>query len=79
MTDPLLAGGTYMIPEHRFESWDHFKSKLTVTLFGEGAFERGRYLFRGQRDPDWQLISTFDRMFFTQSKQKKSSDRGVYV
>jgi hypothetical protein len=60
-----------MIPEQSFESWDNFKSNFTETLFGPRAFERGRYLFRGQRDPDWNLTSTFDRMFLGQSKQKR--------
>ncbi len=47
----------------KFESWDDFKSDVLKHLFGDSPVERGRFLFRGQRSPDWELSSTFDRSF----------------
>jgi hypothetical protein len=59
------------ITQEKFSSWENFKSEFTQKLFGAGSFERGRFLFRGQRDPKWELTSTFDRMFKAQSKGKR--------
>jgi hypothetical protein len=41
--------------------WGAFKADLHPVLFGGGAFEEGRYLFRGMRDVSWSLESSFDR------------------
>lgn len=45
----------------RYRSWDDFKQGIIPELFGEGSFERGRFIFRGQRSADWGLVPSFDR------------------
>ena len=59
------------IPEIPFKSWGDFKGEFCKHLFTGAPFSRGRYLFRGHRDPRWKLESTFDRMFRNQSKSKR--------
>jgi len=44
-------------------SWEQFSVELRSLLFAGGPFAKGEYLFRGQRDPDWTLTSSFDRWF----------------
>ena len=44
-------------------SWSEFKTAVIDELFGTEMFRRGRYLFRGQRNPDWELVSSYDRWF----------------
>jgi hypothetical protein len=63
--------GELQIPEADFNSWGEFKGEFCKHLFSGRPFSRGRYLFRGHRDPKWKLISTFDRMFQNQSKSKR--------
>jgi hypothetical protein len=54
-----------------FASWTEFKAEFTARLFGPGAFQRGRFLFRGHSHPGWTLTSTFDRMFAAQPKARR--------
>ena len=44
-------------------SWDEFKSTVVNQLFRGLPFQKSRFLFRGQLDPDWRLSSSFDRWF----------------
>ena len=37
--------------------------ELRRELYHDGPFERGAYLFRGVRDHEWELVSSFDRLF----------------
>jgi hypothetical protein len=46
-----------------YRGWQEFKRDLLLELFEGGRFRRGRYLFRGAGDADWQLITAFDRTF----------------
>lgn len=41
--------------------WGAFKADLYPTLFGSGRFDDGKFVFRGMRDAEWRLISSFDR------------------
>jgi hypothetical protein len=59
------------IKEEHFRSWEQFKSTFSAKLFDAEPFSRGRYLFRGHRDPSWKLETTFDRMFSRQSKSAR--------
>lgn len=45
------------------KDWEEFKSLIVLDLFGEDSFQRGRFLFRGQRSSEWSLCSSFDRWF----------------
>jgi hypothetical protein len=42
-------------------SWLEFKSSVIEELFGEALFQKGVYLFRGQREADWLLTTSYDR------------------
>jgi hypothetical protein len=46
-----------------FDGWVDFKSSLIRELSGSNRFERGRYLFRGQRCAGWTLTPSYDRWF----------------
>src|SRR5262245_34026687 len=59
------------IRKETFPSWEAFKAGFSKRLFGDGAFQRGRFLFRGHSDPGWTLTSTFDRMFAKQPKARR--------
>jgi hypothetical protein len=47
----------------RYLSWSEFKRDLFVELFDGAVFRPGRYLFRGAGGADWQLATSFDRLF----------------
>ena len=59
------------IMEHRFDTWEDFKSAFCRLLFCDDPFQRHRYLFRGHRDAAWKLLPAFDRMFSDQPKSKR--------
>ncbi len=42
-------------------SWSDFKMKIFDELFSGEPFIRGKYIFRGHRSSDWELVSSFDR------------------
>jgi hypothetical protein len=46
-----------------YHDWEEVMRELRRELYREGPFERGRYLFRGVRDHQWELVSSFDRLF----------------
>jgi hypothetical protein len=48
---------------HRCRDWNHFKEDVLSKLFGREPFERGIFLFRGQRSSNWPLKASFDRWF----------------
>jgi hypothetical protein len=52
------------------KSWNEFKSMVVIELFGDKPFQKSRFLFRGQVDPDWQLTSSYDRWFDSQALQE---------
>jgi hypothetical protein len=43
--------------------WDEFKGTIVKELFQDAPFQKSRFLFRGQVDPNWQLMSSYDRWF----------------
>ena len=45
------------------QNWNEFKQEITLSLFGDQPLRRGMFLFRGQRNCDWKLTSSFDRWF----------------
>lgn len=46
-----------------YRGWDEFRSLLGRELYGDEQFRSGRFLFRGVCNADWELISSFDRLF----------------
>lgn len=52
-----------MILEIRYAEWRQFKCDLLYDLFGSNTYLRNCFLFRGQRDSDWVLESSFDRWY----------------
>ncbi len=55
-----------------YETWSDFKSSIFKQLFGGNSIERGRFLFRGQRSPEWVLAPTFDRSFPSATGRERS-------
>ena len=49
------------IVQRRYGGWDEFMRELRGELFGADGFVPERYLFRGVRNADWRLVSSFDR------------------
>lgn len=45
-----------------YSTWQQFKKDYCDDLF-DGEFEFGRYLFRGQADANWDLVTSFDRVY----------------
>jgi hypothetical protein len=45
------------------DTWPEFKTRVISELFPQGIFARGQFLFRGQADAEWPLISSYDRWF----------------
>jgi len=43
-------------------TWNEFKVDLMAELY-DGSFQKGKYIFRGQSNSDWELKSSFDRVF----------------
>lgn len=51
----------FEIPVEPLETWSEFTEFLAREVWKEAPPQRGQYLFRGQADADWHLISSFDR------------------
>lgn len=60
-----------------YDSWSNFKSRISFDLCGKPFFSEKKYVFRGQRNQNWPLISGFDRIFgvldFKRRKQSEES------
>lgn len=52
-----------MIETTTYKDWHEFRSCLLKDLFKDGRFVPFKYLFRGQSNADWPLISAYDRWF----------------
>jgi len=52
-----------MIQTYCFSTWSDFKSLIGERLSREGVFKCGKFLFRGQENAEWKLVSSFDREF----------------
>lgn len=46
-----------------YQTWRQFKSEFIFDIFGGETFRPDTYLFRGQREHQWTLESSFDRWF----------------
>lgn len=44
-------------------SWGDFKQRLKDSVYNGERIARGKYLFRGQGDANWELSSSFDRAY----------------
>jgi hypothetical protein len=52
---------TRRVEERRSATWQELRRDLYSILFGSETFVDGRFLFRGLRDAEWKLVSSFDR------------------
>ena len=64
--------GDNMIKQTNFKTWSEFKRLIFDKLFLVNPIQRGRFLFRGQKNPEWKLSSTFDRSFLGVKGGKRS-------
>lgn len=55
-----------------YKTWDEFKCYYCKDIYGD-RFIPGKYIFRGQSDSDWSLISSFDRTYFNLSWKEKQT------
>lgn len=51
------------ICENKYRSWNEFKTIIFAEFYNDSIFVNNRHLFRGQSNPEWSLVSTFDRIF----------------
>lgn len=49
------------IREIEYRSWSEFRTSFVEDLFDGEHFSRGRYLFRGHRSAEWNLVTSLDR------------------
>jgi hypothetical protein len=54
-------------------SWEDFTASLRPDFFPDQQFMRGRYLFRGLPSHDFQLVSSFDRLFPSTTDRRRLS------
>lgn len=45
-----------------YKTWKQFKKDYCDDLY-DGEFEFGKYIFRGQADANWELVTSFDRVY----------------
>jgi hypothetical protein len=55
------------------DSWEEFAPTLRNEFFADGQFTPGRYLFRGVSNHDYQLVSSFDRLFPSSVERRRLS------
>ena len=53
-----------------YKTWKQFKNEYTADLYIDG-FEFGRYIFRGQANSEWDLVTSFDREYSDFSEEEK--------
>lgn len=46
-----------------YNTWNELKSEITYDVCKENFFPYNRFIFRGQKNADWSLISAFDRNY----------------
>lgn len=49
--------------ELKYNSWKDFKQNIAMDISGKDIFPLDNYIFRGQPEEEWQLISSFDRNY----------------
>jgi len=54
-------------------TWQEFKVELMNELYHD-SFTKGKYIFRGQSNSEWELKSSFDRLFYDVEIAKKILD-----
>ena len=47
----------------KYDTWNNFKGNIARDLCGSAFFPEKKYIFRGQRNQDWLLVTSFDRAF----------------
>ena len=74
------------IPSKTFTSWEDFKSYVSGQLLANQLLTttspsdpNPRYLFRGQRDANWQLESSFERTFESIDESDRTEAHNVLL
>ena len=62
-----------------YNSWNELKAGITIDVCREDFFPYRRYIFRGQENADWWLISSFDRNFGHLSFQEKQDIENKFL
>ncbi len=62
------------IEYYDYKSWNDFKANFILELFNDDIFCEGKYLFRGQRSSDWELISSYDRLGYAHNNLNELID-----
>lgn len=57
------------------DSWADFKAAKLAELYHGGPIDRQRYYFRGHGSAEWPLMSSFDRWFQSQRKQRSQKQK----
>jgi len=57
-----------------YRTWEQFKENILKDLFKTEKPQKGRFIFRGQSNADWALISSFDRIYSDKKLSKKLLD-----
>lgn len=52
-----------MIKTIQYYSWNDFKRDFTKDLFSDDVYKKDSYIFRGQGEETWHLVSFFQREF----------------
>lgn len=52
-----------MYKKLEYDTWNELKASLVYDVCKSNVFPYNRYIFRGQKDADWKLISVFDRNY----------------
>jgi hypothetical protein len=88
ITNGLINDSIKIFPGEALPSWDAFKSLVTSSFLASNgkpslglrsSADLPRYLFRGQGDETWNLISSFDRTFTTLDDDDRSKMHKLLV
>lgn len=65
--------------EHRFTTWEDFKSGFSMTLPSFEEMNYSKFIYRGQRSSLWNLTASFDRTYQSTSLQGREELFGIYL
>ncbi len=57
----------------KYDNWHELKRDVIKDICGADKFPNNRFIFRGQKDEDWKLMTTFDRKYGMLSYEKRKT------